>query len=202
MKLPPPVVVAFQSTLNQYISLDPGVLPRLKVLAGKLIQLHIHTVNTDLFLLFHSDRIEVMEEFAGAPDAVISGAPLSLLAVATGRKTIHEGSVTITGEVEVAQKFSRMLDQLDIDWDEHLSRITGDTAAHLIGRKLRQFAHWANHRKSVLQSNTADFLRDESNHLPYDWEIDEFADAVDELRDRVEQLEISINQMASGPEKP
>ncbi len=201
MKLPAPVADTIQATLNHYIALDPEASPKIAALAGKLVQIHVDAINIDLYLLFHADYIEVLELFPDPGDVCISGTPLSLLSVANGRKTIHDGGVAITGDVRLAQQFSRLIGQLDIDWDEHLSKITGDTAAHHIGRTLRRFRGWMTRSRSTLQSNTADYLRDETNHLPHDWEIDEFSDSVDELRDRVELLEIKIRQQSSDAGK-
>ena len=48
-----------------------------------------------------------------------------------------------------------------------------------------------------MQSNTADYLRDETNHLPHDWELETFSNDVDDLRDRVEQLARKVESMTN-----
>ena len=195
MKLPPPFAVALETGFNNFLALDPEARPGFDKLSGKLILLHFSGIELGVYFLVHPERVEILEQFEGEPDAVISGGPFSMLALATGRRSIFESDVTITGEVETAQQFSRALEKIDIDWEEHLSRITGDTIAHQVGRSMRSMRAWTDRTRSSLQQNTADYLRDETDHLPHDWELEEFTEQVDDLRDRVDQLAAKIERM-------
>ena len=49
-----------------------------------------------------------------------------------------------------------------------------------------------------MQDNTANYLRDETEHLPHSWELDEFVEQVDDLRDRVDLLESHIKAAAKS----
>lgn len=192
MKLPTPLALALQTGFNNYLALDSEAKPGFEKLRGKLILLQLSGLDLGIYFLIHSDHLEILEQFDGEPDATISGGPLSMLALASGRSSIFDGDVAISGDVETAQQFSRSLEQIDIDWEEHLSRLTGDTVAHQMGRTFRGFSGWVSRTQSSMRENTADYLRDETNHLPYDWELTEFSDQVDDLRDRVDQLAIRI----------
>ncbi len=194
MKLPTPLAVALQAGFNNYLALDPDAKPGFNKLIGKLILLQLSGLELGTWFLVHSDRVEILEQFDGEPDATIIGGPLSLLALASGRSSIFDGDVTISGDVETAQQFSRALEQIDVDWEEHLSRLTGDTIAHQAGRTFRGLSGWATRTRSAMRENSADYLRDETNHLPHDWELSEFSEQVDDLRDRVEQLAINIER--------
>jgi len=114
------------------------------------------------------------------------------LAQAVGRRSIFDGDVKIEGDVDIAQKFSRLLTEVDIDWEEHLSRLTGDGVAHQLGRFARGLSDWVGARNSAMSDNTADYLRDETNHVPHSWELNEFVEKVDGLRDRVDLLEARV----------
>lgn len=192
MKLPTPLAVALQTGFNNYLALDPEAKPGFEKLRGKLILLQLSGLDLGTWFLVHADRVEILEQFDGEPDATISGGPLSLLALATGRSSIFDGDVSISGDVETAQQFSRALEKIDVDWEEHLSRLTGDTVAYQIGKTFRGLGSWASRTQNTMRDNTADYLRDETNHLPHDWELTEFSDQVDDLRDRVEQLAIKL----------
>ena len=189
---------ALEAGFNNYLALDPDARPGFDKLAGKLIQLHFSGIDLAVYFLVHPQRVEILEHFEAQPDAVISGAPFSMLALATGRKTIFESDVTISGDTETAQQFSRALERIDIDWEEHLSRLTGDTVAHHVGRSVRGLRAWTERTRSTLHQNTADYLRDETSHLPHDWELQEFTDQVDDLRDRVERLAVKIESKLSA----
>ena len=201
MKLPIPLAMALQAGFNNYLALDPEARPGFDRLSGKLVLFHFSGIELDVYFLVHPDRVEVLEQFEAEPDAVISGAPFSMLALATGRQSIFESDVTITGEVETAQQFSRALEEIDIDWEEHLSRVAGDTIAHHVGRSVRGLRAWTERTRSALQQNTADYLRDETGHLPHDWELEEFTEQVDDLRDRAEQLAARVDAKLAADSK-
>lgn len=202
MNLPPPLAVALQSGFNNYLALDSEAQPRIEKLRGKLICLQMSGINLSAWFLFHKDHVEILEQFDAEPDATISGGPFSMLALSTGRSSIFDGEVSISGDVELAQQFSRMLEQIDIDWAEHLSRVTGDTVAHHAGRTVQGLQNWVSRTHNSMRDNTGDYLRDESNHVPHDWELEEFCNQVDDLRDRVEQLEIRANARLSASPVP
>ena len=65
-------------------------------------------------------------------DAVIEGTPLAFLRLATGdaAKSIRAGGMDVKGDAEVAEGFRRLLEAARPDFEEELSRFTGDVAAH------------------------------------------------------------------------
>lgn len=192
------MAIALQTAFKRYVELDLDSDSRMQSLQGKVICFNVEGLALPIWFIFNEKSVEIVEDFGDTADAVISGGPFSLVALATGQRSIHDGGVKITGETDTAQKFSRCLSEIDIDWEEHLSRLTGDAAAHQIGRFSRGFRQWFGERTTALQENTADYLRDESDNVPHSWELDEFVEQVDELRDRVDRLESLIASRESS----
>jgi ubiquinone biosynthesis protein UbiJ len=189
LKLPVVIAAALQTGFNRFLALDPDSVQRLDRLRGKLVCLDLRGLQVQVWLLFHADRVEVLEQYDAVADATISGAPFTMLAMAAGKTGIFDGGIEITGDVEVARHFSQVIDQLDIDWEEHLSALTGDMVARKAGVASTKFGEWMKRSGEAMQLNMADYLRDESQHLPHSWELEEFSDEVDSLRDRVALLE-------------
>lgn len=192
MKLPGALAVLLQAAFNRYLALDPDSGARIEKLQGKLVCMEFSAIDLQAWLLFHPDRVEVLEHYEAEPDTTISGAPFTMMALATGSTDIFSADVQITGDIDCARRFSQILERLDIDWEEHLSTLTGDTVARKIGLLHASVGSWLHRSRDSMQSNIADYLRDETDHLPYDWELDEFTDAVDDLRDRTVKLEARI----------
>jgi len=189
LNLPAAIASALQAGFNRFLALDPDSPARLEKLRGKLICLALRGLEVQVWLLFHSDRVEVLEQYDAAADVTISGAPFTMLAMAAGKKGIFDGGIDVAGDVDVARHFSQVIDQLDIDWEEHLSSLTGDMVARKAGVTHAKFVEWLRRSSEAMQLNVADYLRDESQHLPHGWELEEFSDEVDRLRDRVALLE-------------
>jgi len=179
MKLPAPFAVALQTAFNRYTELDPDSSDRIAALRGKVVCLQVDPMDLGIWFIFGDKRVEVVEDFGADADAVISGGPFSLMSQALGRTSIFDGDIKITGDTNTAQKFSRCLNDIDIDWEEHLSRLTGDAVAQ----------------------NTADYLRDETDNVPHNWELNEFVEQVDDLRDRVDLLEARIAAAKTAEQK-
>lgn len=129
-----------------------------------------------------------------AADATLSGSPLNLarLAAADPEAVIREGHVRISGDADIASDFRALLDMVRPDWEEELSRYTGDVAAHAVGRAARGFADWASRARSSLGRSLAEYLTEESRDLAAAAEIQEFNREVDELAVAVDRCEARL----------
>jgi ubiquinone biosynthesis protein UbiJ len=190
-----PLLKTVETAFNSYLSLDVDAPDSLQPLLGKVVQIDVIGLGINVFFIFNEQRVEVCDQFGDHADVVIRGAPFSLLSVAGGRTGLMQSGVKIEGEVETANRFSRMLGHLDIDWEEHISAVAGDKPAHILGRLKRGATDWAQQSKADLERNVANYLRDETRHLPHQWEMDEFVDEVDSLRDRVDRLAQKVQSM-------
>ncbi len=183
-----PVMKAIEAAFNSYLSLDPDAPRYLQSLVGKIVRVDVSGLGIQLVFIFNQQRVEVCDEFAAEPDVVIRGAPVTLAAVASGRTGLMQSDIVINGDVDTANRFSQLLERIDIDWEEHVASIAGDKSAHLLGRFKRGATDWVQQFHSGMESNVADYLRDETRHLPHQWEMDEFIEEVDNIRDRVDRL--------------
>ena len=182
---------AVETGLNQALRLDPVSFEQLARFEGKQIALELHGTGLTLLLLPGHDGIQVMSGDAAQADTVISGTPLALAELSFGdaRRVLFAGEVTIRGDVETGQAFKRLLDHLDIDWEEHLSRYTGDVVGHQLGDLFRGLQDWGRQARRVLGRNLAEFLQQESRQLATRDAVAEFVREVDGLRDDSERLQ-------------
>lgn len=188
---------ALSMALNGAVRLDPFTAQRLAALAGKVVALELNGINVTLFLLLTPNGIEVRREYSGEPDARLTGTPLAFarLGLTNDRDLLHKGEVCISGDTALGQQLRDIIAALDIDWEEHLSRFTGDIVAHQLGNAARGAAHWARGTADALTRDTGDYLRYEKELLPDRAQVDEFLRAVDTLRDDVERLEARVQRL-------
>ena len=140
--------------------------------------------------------IAVMGNYAGKPDTTIKGAPITLMRLGTSNdsgKTLLESDASIEGNTHVGAEFSRILSEVDIDWEQILSQFVGDTVAYQAGQLVAGSAKWLKERQQTLQSETSEYLTEESQLTPAEAEINHYLDQVDELRMSVDRLEARIN---------
>lgn len=201
MKLPIPVCIALEKTINSLIDLDPESKNRLSGLQGQIIRLHIQGPDLNIFLLVHIDEIEVMSAFDGDVDCTISGRVASLLAMRESSSGLFAGDVDITGNIETGKKFKRYLDAMDVDWEEHLSRLIGDTAAYQSGLLFSNIKTFIQQNNQSLLSSLGEYFTEESELTAPKSEVRHFEQDVDNLRLAADRLSARITLLEKNQEK-
>ncbi|MGH8231502.1 MAG: ubiquinone biosynthesis accessory factor UbiJ [Steroidobacteraceae bacterium] len=139
------------------------------------------------------------------PDAVIVGAPLSLLQLNgepdRAQGVIRRGQVRIEGDAEVAQQFRELMLLMRPDLEAGLARILGRSGAHLLMRGLRSAADWSRAAAWTTVRNLSEYLAHESADLVSRAEAEHFLRGVDELRDGFERIEARLRNLEgrAGP---
>ena len=108
---------------------------------------------------------------------------------------LFSGDVEIVGDTEAGQQFNQTLQQLDIDWEEHLSHITGDVIAHQLGRGLRGLLRWGRQVEDSLLQDTAEYLEEEKLLVATKFEVEAFNRDVDVIRNDIERLQARIQRL-------
>lgn len=202
MKLPTPVCIALEKAINALIDLDPENKTRLSGLQGQLIRLHIQGPELEIFVLLHADEIEVLSAFDGDVDTTISGSVASLMAMSESNGGLFAGDVEITGNIETGKKFKRYLDALDIDWEEHLSRIIGDTGAYQTGLLFGKIKSFLEQTNQSLQSTLGEYITEEAELAAPVSEVRHFEEDVDSLRMAADRLSARIAILEKNQDKP
>jgi ubiquinone biosynthesis protein UbiJ len=192
-----PLVSALDVALNRVLQLDPQAAQRIQALEGKLLALHIRGPNLTLYLLPVDGRLQVHAFAEGHVDTTISASPLGLarLALQTDASdAMFQGDVKIVGDVEFGQAIKDILGHIDIDWEEQLSKVIGDVAAHQVGRGVRGLKNWSEQASNSLQQDLAELLQQEMRVLPQRVDIEQFLDDVDKLRADLERFELRLSR--------
>ncbi|MEG3768342.1 ubiquinone biosynthesis accessory factor UbiJ [Alteromonas sp. 14N.309.X.WAT.G.H12] len=188
-----------ETVINRYVFLDPQSVERLRPLADK--RLYVFIAGTPMaFSLVFSQRIDMLVE-QQAYDEVVKQLDSQSCCVKvaldilpelqkTSRLTalIQEGKLSVEGDLGIAQQASQLFQGLDIDYEELVSRYTGDIAAN----QLFATAASVKNRLDTLADNIKAGLR---NGLTEEKQIGvpslalaHFADEVSDLRDDTDRF--------------
>ena len=201
MKIPTPFLSAVEAAINAWLKLDDEALPRFAELDGKIICLHIIGLDFNLYFFPSASGIQVLgnypsEEDGGVVDATIHGSPMALIRLSTSSnsgETLLKSDVEIDGDMHVAEKFSAILKEVDIDWEELLSKLVGDIIAHQAGQVARGATNWFQETVEAMKLNTGEYISEEAKLSPADAEIRDHLEQVDDVRMSVDRLEARIN---------
>jgi ubiquinone biosynthesis protein UbiJ len=98
-------------------------------------------------------------------------------------------SVRVTGDATFAEALSFVAANLRWDFEEDLSRLTGEIVAYRIGEGVRALQRWRGRAGASIAANITEYLTEERGVLPTRLQAEGFLQAVDEVRDAVERLE-------------
>ena len=180
-----------EQLVNAWLALDPDALARFQACAGKVIALELQGTGLTLFCLPGTSGLNFMSQYQGQADTTLSGRPYALFKMGIGDSTqvMLDGEVKFRGDVELGQAFKRAMDRLDIDWEEHLSRLTGDVFAHQAGHFVREISQWWQNSRARLAADTREYIQDEVQLNPSRSEVEEFYAEVARLRDDIARLD-------------
>ena len=195
------LLAAQEAILNRFLKLDPESDKLLKQLSGRVVKLEISSLSH--YWLFKSDTIYMTKDYNGLVDLVLRGSVFDFLRLSLMKKdaaltTIH---LEILGDMEVAKQFSELFSNLEIDWEEQLSRVVGDTAAYPIARFFKSLSQWAKESVEDLGQNFTDYVQAEKDYLVSDEELQVFFTDIDDLRDDTARLEARMRRLLASKGK-
>ncbi|SCZ65029.1 ubiquinone biosynthesis accessory factor UbiJ [Thiohalomonas denitrificans] len=195
--IPVAALAGLERAVNAVIALDPETRRRLSRLEGRVIAIELQGTGLSLFAAPGKGGLRLMGHYDSTPDTTLRGTPLALMRMGAGGTTegLFAGDVQIDGDVEVGQRFKHILDTMEIDWEEHLSRLTGDIVAHQVGNVFRSLAAWRRTASDTLARDTGEYIQEELQMVPGRREVDHFMDQVDTIRTDVDRLEARIRRI-------
>ncbi|SFF51278.1 ubiquinone biosynthesis protein UbiJ [Fontimonas thermophila] len=198
----PPALLcaALEIALNRYLSLENTALAACAELSGRCIELRTYVPAWSFFIEFHGGGVRVGAEPVAPPDVRVSGALSNLLrlALATaqpGGETEIPRGLQIDGDVELLQRFSRILAGVGFDAEELAARVLGDAAAHRAVGGLRVLLDWGRRGLDTLGLDVAEYLREETGDLARAADVEEWMQAVERLRDDVARFEARLRRL-------
>lgn len=197
-------IAGLQAIVNQVLALDPELAESLAELEGTVLEAHVQGVEKRIQLHPSATGVGVVlvgsdgQRPAAVPDVTISGPPFTLLRLLGSLDSVDgvlPPDVSISGELQLVQKLTSLAKRANIDWEEPLSKLFGDSVAHEIGRGVHGFVSWARAASETFSSDVGEYLREERRLAPTRLEVDDFATHVDQVRDDVERLEVRVTRL-------
>lgn len=136
------ILSGIEELCNRALQYDEASRLAFEELSGAAIfvesKIPVIQADFNFYILFYENGIILSAHHEGIADAEIHAANFQTVArFLSGRSELgrkNQGKLMIHGNLEVVDAFQDILSQLDIDWEEPLSRYTGDIVAHEVHR--------------------------------------------------------------------
>jgi ubiquinone biosynthesis protein UbiJ len=139
-------------------------------------------------------------------DAVISGSPLALFELFTGRleragagagagRGHQRPAARVEGDAEIAARYRELIGLARPDLEEELARLIGDVPARRVSLGAQAALSWARGFARTAGANLAEYLQEESRDLVNRTELEEFLAGVDQLRETQDRVEARLARL-------
>ncbi|MGB2078283.1 MAG: ubiquinone biosynthesis accessory factor UbiJ [Vibrio sp.] len=186
-----------ETVLNRLIAEQSPQQTQLSRLKGKVISVHLREFDLRLFFVF-SQRIDVLSQFEGEVDCALSF-KLSLLPQlkeqANLTALIKQDQLSLDGDVQLAQQFSKLLNEIQPDIEDLLSKVMGDVLAYQMVQGATQTQNWLTSKFKTHQSQLGQAITHEWQLAPSALEVAYFCDQVDELNQSLDKLEQRLDTL-------
>lgn len=198
---------AIERGANRLLAMDPAAAERIQAMAGRTVDIRLLGIPRSLFVRFAGDggvevdSLELAEADIAKADVVLSGSVFDFArAAASADDSVSPATlgVRIEGDAGLAQRFSALLRDMDIDFEDEAARYIGGAPAFHLGRVLSGMRDFARDTSQRIQDNAGEFLREESEQLVTPEDTEAFLDDVDTLRSDVDQMARRIAALDDG----
>lgn len=205
------LVAGLQAAVKNFLELDPELAEGIAELEGAVLEVHVQGIDRRFQLHATSTGVTVVPVDDGPhacvadPDVTISGPPFTLMRLLGSLDSVDgvlPPDVSISGELQLVQRLTRLAKRANLDWEEPLSSLFGDSVGHELGRGIRGFATWAQVAGRTVAEDLGEYLREERRLSPVRFEVGDFSTRVDEIRDDVERLVVRIARLESRVGRP
>lgn len=189
-------LLILETVLNQALRADLQTLARLQELQSKTIKLEIIDWNVAFFIIPQHNGLELRAKITDKPDTVITGKLNSLVHIGLSpdkKNAMRQHQIQFSGDAHTGIAMQQILSHIDIDWEEQLSRIVGDTPATFISKAFRTAFNIGKSLLSSIQRNAEEYIHHEAKLCPKREHLESFYQNIATLRDDVDRLEAKLN---------
>ncbi|GMQ91437.1 MAG: SCP2 sterol-binding domain-containing protein [Gammaproteobacteria bacterium] len=199
------IAAVAEELVNRLLRLDTETLHRLGDIGDKVIAVRLQTkYRSDqdeplLFYCFPSESgLRIRLQADAEADVTIGGDIPVFTKLVLGENMpsgFAAGELQIAGDFDLGHRFKKILDQVEIDWEEELSHYVGDVMAHKLSLMFCDTRSWVRHARQTLMQDVAEYLQEETRDLPKQREVDAFIRGVDEIRSDTERMQQRIQRL-------
>ncbi len=181
--------------INHYIALDPESPKLLAPLASHTMAIVISGLDFTFHVYFHEKGLTLTSANDDIAHTTIKGSPTTFFQLMKNPQQLPlNNDLEISGDIELGQQVRHFFQRLSVDWEELLSHYVGDHIAYGFSKNLKKLTQWLKEGKQSFLYNTDEYIHHEIQLTPSVVEIENFHDAITQLRNDVERLAMRLQQ--------
>lgn len=203
MNVDPALATAVTTVANKAIATalkyDPGTEMALKPLQGKVLAIHCTSPAVSLYAFIDDGQVRLSGYCEQQVHCTLNGSASALVSLLWHENhSLADSGVSVSGEPGLLGNIQHLIKELDIDWQQALSDILGETAAFPLTRILSAQGLWLRQRGERLPHWLGDLLTDELQLLPSADELEIFYRDVDSIRAASDRIEARLAKLRAA----
>ena len=189
----------FEKCINKILSLDKETCYELCKFDKQVIAFEFENTQTKIYITPSENGLNIDNKCNKDPDVLIKSSPTNFLKTMLPSKygmADFPVDMQVVGDITLAQDFQKIMRNLDIDLEDPLSKLVGDTLAYQIGQFMRKAGNITFKTVETLMVDISEYLRFEIEMLPDELLMSEFCKEVDFLRDETELTSKRIDRLS------
>ena len=134
--------LAFEKLINSALEFDPATRLQLSEL-NEVLSIRCTQPTFTIYCRGDDNGVSISSYNEEAAGVEITGSAKALFSLLKQPTNLSGSGVTVSGKVGVLQQWQSVLQNLDIDWEDAISRVFGNLAGPIIASQLRRSADWA-----------------------------------------------------------
>ena len=179
--------------IQHLLAQNEWAAPMLQPFASQSVQLNFVLFKTSLVIL-ENGSLAIAGE-TNVPDATIT-IPPSLLLRLMAKDESAKLQIKVEGDTHLATALAKVLSHVRWDYEDDLSKLTGDVPAYKVGEFARQTVSSVKDSATNLAEMLSEYWQEEKPLLAKKRHIEQFNAEIDTLRADVERLEKRLNKLA------
>lgn len=192
-------IAALETAINTALKYDPATKNQLAALNDHVFLLHCTSPKLPLYII-PAEEVRLCSFYQGDITTTLKGSMKDFVKLATANdpaSLLINSDLELHGDSQALITLQNIAQQIDIDWEAPLTNIFGDVLGHQLSKSLRaSFNFGAQVIKSV-KRQVDDYIKEESELAPAQWQVDKFYRQVEDVSQRVERLHARINKLTA-----
>lgn len=190
------ILASLELAINEVLKLDPACQKKIISLNGSVLAIRCHAPSLEIFLIVREQKLVLASYYEGKPDTLISGradALLKLLLTKDKNSAFYNDNLEVEGNLELAQALQKILTQINIDWEYHLSKFIGDIPTQTLSTSISSTQEFVRNTHASLAMDLDEYIHEEATLFPTPNDLENFYNAIDALRLKVDRAEARTN---------
>lgn len=190
------VIKKLENYVNKILSKDEHTLHKLKKINNKVIVFKFLNTKIKLYVIPVINGLSISMTSKRKADVLINTTPSNFIKMLLSSRYNVSGTpvdMQVEGDISIAHDFEKIMRDLEIDIEDPMSNLLGDTLSYQIVRFTRRIGEVSLKSSEIMIKNLSEYLKFEVEMLPDELLVDEFLKEVDSIRNDVERVSQRID---------